>query len=515
MIIRKPYAFLIKNFKKIHVLLLLLSLFVAYKTFGVSKFVNDFMQFGVYDIFKDPITKYITTGLKLSVILIIIGSAAILFLLRYKQKKWKIYLIPIIEYLAMYFVLNMITGVFNVYNNTIKTTDVRMSRDLLVILAITQIGAVAVFFIRTFGLDKSSFDFKQDEEFLNLSEKDREEVEISVDIDKNSFKRKFKKLKRNAEYFYIEHKKICITLAVILVAILGYSAYKFIFITNKTYSAGDLYSANGYTINIGKVYYTNKDYTGNVITKKNDFVIANVEIQNNSESRTVKMENFHLKNGTHDYTSTRETYRSKFDDLGNTFDSVKELKRDEKTSFIIIYRVDKDLDKDRFVMYYQEEDGYLRKIKIKVDDISEISKPKKLSLGDMMEFDIANNPDTISFDYIELTKEADYKAKVCERRNCIIDDKTAKAPSGSQILMVDFGSEVYSSVKMLNYVKKYGKLVYVDSEKIEKTIDIESVVSENYYGKTLYLKVPAEVTPEDKLSFEFIIRNKSYDYKLN
>ena len=60
MIIRKPYAFLIKNFKKIHVLLLLLSLFVAYKTFGVSKFVNDFMQFGVYDIFKDPITKYIT-----------------------------------------------------------------------------------------------------------------------------------------------------------------------------------------------------------------------------------------------------------------------------------------------------------------------------------------------------------------------------------------------------------------------------------------------------------------------
>ena len=56
MIIRKPYAFLIKNFKRIHIVLLLLSLFVAYKVFDVSSFVNEFMKFGTYDYFKDPIT---------------------------------------------------------------------------------------------------------------------------------------------------------------------------------------------------------------------------------------------------------------------------------------------------------------------------------------------------------------------------------------------------------------------------------------------------------------------------
>ena len=127
MIIRKPYAFLIRNFKKIHILLLLLSLFVAYKIFDVSNFVNDFMQFGIYDVYTNPITKHISLGLEISIILLLIGSAAILFLLRYKQKQWKLYLIPIAEYAVLIFVLNMIKGIFNMYNTTIKTTDVRLS----------------------------------------------------------------------------------------------------------------------------------------------------------------------------------------------------------------------------------------------------------------------------------------------------------------------------------------------------------------------------------------------------
>ena len=44
MIIRKPYAFLIKNFKKIHIALLILGLFVGYKLFDVTSFVNEFMK---------------------------------------------------------------------------------------------------------------------------------------------------------------------------------------------------------------------------------------------------------------------------------------------------------------------------------------------------------------------------------------------------------------------------------------------------------------------------------------
>ena len=81
MIIRKPYAFLIKNFKKIHIALLILGLFVGYKLFDVTSFVNEFMKYGTYDLYANPISNYISFSLMISLLLISGLSAALIFLL--------------------------------------------------------------------------------------------------------------------------------------------------------------------------------------------------------------------------------------------------------------------------------------------------------------------------------------------------------------------------------------------------------------------------------------------------
>ena len=509
MIIRKPYAFLIKNFKKIHIVLLLLSLFAAYKCFDVSRFVNDFMQFGTYDYYADPITNHISLWLQLSLIIMIIGSTAILFLLRYKEKPWKLYLIPIIEYISLLFVLNMIKGFFNVYTSLVKTTDVRLSRDLLVIFMIAQIPAIAIFVMRVFGLDKKRFNFNQDEEFLNLNEKDREEVEINIDIDKNSLKRFWKRTKRNINYFYTEHKAICIGIVVILVCAIGINSYKYIFVTNKSYAAGELYSANGYSMKIKNAYYTDKDYRGKVITRKSDFIIVEVEVKNNSKRRSIEMENFHIKNGTKDYVSTRKTYANEFYDIGTTYDAVKELSQGEETSFIIVYKVDKNLDKNKFVMYYQEKTGYLRKIKISVQDVSKIEKQKDLSLGDYMKIETINNPDEISIDSVEVSDSATYIS-----RDCNGDQKTLTVDQNHSILTITFGSEVYTAPNMIKFLTRHGKITYVNSLGENKEIDIENAINKKYSGKIVFLKVPKEVTNDTELTLNMVIRNKEYNYKL-
>ena len=72
MIIRKPYAFLIKHFKKIHVFLLILGIFVTYKLIKISGFVNEFMRLGTYDLFSDPITNHITWYLTLAIFLLFV-----------------------------------------------------------------------------------------------------------------------------------------------------------------------------------------------------------------------------------------------------------------------------------------------------------------------------------------------------------------------------------------------------------------------------------------------------------
>ena len=58
MVFRKPYAFLIKNFKKIHIVLLVLCAFIFFKSMQLNSFLNDFINYLSYDPIVEPITKY-------------------------------------------------------------------------------------------------------------------------------------------------------------------------------------------------------------------------------------------------------------------------------------------------------------------------------------------------------------------------------------------------------------------------------------------------------------------------
>ena len=86
MIIRKPYAFLIKNFKRIHILLLVLSLYVGYKAIDIYSFIGDFINYGIYDAYSNPITSHITLLFRMVIVLMIVLSVALLFLLSHKGK---------------------------------------------------------------------------------------------------------------------------------------------------------------------------------------------------------------------------------------------------------------------------------------------------------------------------------------------------------------------------------------------------------------------------------------------
>ena len=514
MIIRKPYAFLIKNFKKIHVALLLLSLFVLYKLFDVNSYVNEFMRLGTYDMFGDPITKHITFWLQLSLFFLVLGTCFILFLLRHKNKPWKVYLIPIIEYFALFFVLIMIRNFFNGFSSSISTKDLRLSRDLLLIFLIGQVPAIAIYVMRVFGLDMNRFQFNFDQEFLELDEKDREEIEIGIDIDKHSIIRWFKKMYRYLNYFYLEHKKICISLLVFLILIFGFNAYKFIFITNKSYKSGDSYYVNGYVFKVNHAYYTDKDYNGQIISADSNFLIIDLSVQNREAPRTVYLENFHIKNGTDDYVTTNKTYAKEFQDLGIAYESTRKLKRDETLDCIIIYKVDNSLKKNRFVLFYQENSDTLRKIKLNIEDISKIDDVINLNLEDELPLNFKKNDDVLRIDYANVTDFANYTIKSCSNSICSFEKKKLLADNSYRILSLDFSSEVYEAKNIIDFLNNYGKLKYRDSNDEEYVIRIENALRVAYYGKTIYLKVPVEFEQAKEVYFDFVIRNKHYIYRI-
>ncbi len=516
MIIRKPYAFLIKNFKKIHVVLLLLSFFVAYKLFDIAAFVGEFMSYGVYDAYSNPVSKHISFLTSVALLLLVIGTVALLMLLRHKKKPWKIYLVPLAEYLMLFFVLGMIKSFFDGYTNDIETTDLRLSRDLLMIFLVAQLPAIGIYVMRVFGLDIQKFNFNSDQEFLELSEADREEIEISINIDKNTFKRTYRRLIRNMKYFYLEHKGICRVAMVIVIVVVGFNSYKLLFVKNRSYSEGQVYNANGYSIVINNSYFTNKDYNGNVISSKSNFVILDLTLKNHAAPRKVNIENFHIRNGRSDYVTTRNTYSKEFSDLGETYDSVSELKRDEELNLIVVYKVDKDLNKDKFVLFYQEinKDEILRKIKLNVKDLRSIEEVPQLSLGDEMKLDIYKNKDEVSLDYYEVVDYSEYIIRSCTVSGCTLTTNQIVADESSKIMKIDFASTEYDAKNMIDFLTKYGKIIYKDSGGKSRTLKYENPISGKYSGKTIFMKVPNDFATSSDVEFEFTVRNKKYSYKL-
>lgn len=514
MIIRKPYAFLIKNFKKIHIVLLLLSLFALYQMFDVSKFVSEYMRLGVYEPYSNPITNHITWFLSLSILIITVGTGALILLLRYKKKPWKVYLIPFIEYLVLFFVLNMIKSFFVGYTYDVETTDLRMSRDLLMVFQFVQLPAIAIFVMRVFGLDVQKFNFNSDKEFFELSEKDREEIEISLSVDHNTFIRLYKKLIRNIGYVYAEHTFICRIVAGIVGVILLYNAFTFVFITNRSYSQGSKYSVDGYTFKINNVYFTDKDNSGNVISKKSNFVILDLTVTNNSAPRKLYLDNFHLKNSSYDYVTTNKTYASDFKDIGDSYDSVKELKRDETLNFIIVYKVDNKLKKGRFVLYYQEESGYLRKISLKVKDISKIENKGTLNLGDDFTFSLKGNEQTVSFDSYNILDNVDYTYRICNTSRCYVQNDNYVTSEDYKVLKINFASTEFEGKDMVDFSSSYGKIVYIDSENTEEVVDIKYPFSHVATGKFLYVLIPNDAAESSKIEIVYTIRNAKYTYKI-
>lgn len=513
MIIRKPYAFLIKNFRKIHIFLLILGFYVAYRLFDVSRFVSDFTKLGIYDLFSDPITKHITWFLTLSLLLLVVGSLALLFLLRHKGKPWKIYLVPTITYVALLFVLNMIKSFFKNYTGSVAATDLVMSKDLLFVFSLVQIPSMGILIMRVLGLDIKKFNFNIDKEFLELSEEDREEIEIGLDIDKNTFIRAYKRLIRNIKYVYLEHKLICNTILGILLVFLLFGTYKSFFITHKSYRQGDNYSVNGYTFKINKVYFTDKDFNGKKIERGSNFVIVDLTIVNHAEPRKVYLENFHIKNGIDDYITTNKTFSTEFKDLGNTYESTRSLKRDESLDCIIVYKVDKKLDKNRFVLYYQEG-GYLRKIKLKVQDVSKIEEIVEFKIGDELEVNFRNNPDNIIIENVDFVTDGEYTTRKKTSTGSTMENNKIHIDGDNRLLQIDFSSDAWEAKNMIDFLYNYGKLIYKDSEGEEDTVDVVNPISKTYYGKSIFLQVPVELESAKELSFEFIIRNKHYIYKI-
>ena len=333
MILRRPYAFLIKHFRLIHLIMSGMLLYVILKSRDMLNFFKDYIAYnGNIEVISSD---YISYFIFVSLFLIIVLSVVIFYLMRYKKKPRLFYIftvvVSVISFIFFIYLYNSIRGLETV---SVSGRIVRLYRDLarinfwlLVIISIPMI-------IRGLGFDIKKFNFSSDIKELHLSDEDSAEVEVNTDLSVNGIKRIFRKTIRELNYYYKENKMIInIILAVIgVIIIMMYPFNRYV--VNRDLNQGEILSTNNFNLKVNKSYITDRKR----ISKNNSYVILDISVIGKVDKYVLNLDEFLLQSSNKKYVPSQKYYNY-FTDIGIGYRNFK-LNTKEYKNYIIMYNVD-------------------------------------------------------------------------------------------------------------------------------------------------------------------------------
>lgn len=510
-ILRKPYAFLIKYFQVIHLVLLVLCSVLFYQSITLQNFVRDFISTESYNASLESVHRYVNFTSYVAFFLLFAILFVLMILLRYKKKPWKIYLFIFFAYIFLFIVFLYISSFFDRYDVTSSMTTIMAGRDLLFLATLPQYLVFVVFAIRLLGLDLKQFGFKKDEEYLDVKEEDREEFEVNISFDKESIVRKIKSFFRQVKYVYVEHRFLCNSLIIALVlGISLYCVYYFAYVL-KVYREGDAFTANSYQIEVQHSYLTNTDTNGDLITSGDRaYLVVDVSVKNVGSARTLNLDRFHLMNRSEAFSQVTNQYAA-FADLGNSY-SGRKLEHNDSVRFLLVYPVSTSLDAKHYILYYQDVDKNLsiKKIQLNVDDVLEIKNKEEYSLSNEVIFPTGDNLAILS---ASIVNSATYSTYRCDDVGCSIRQEVISVPD-RQILELTYISDSFEGKTFVDFLQRYAKMKYRNIENKEVTVDITSAVKRDYYGNRAFLTLPNDIASDSSLDLVFVFRDQQYIYHL-
>ena len=376
MIIRKPYAFLIKHFRLIHGLLFAILIYTSIKTFGIYSFFNDYAIKHYFTNSMTLVSEHISTLMYISCILIILLCTVIYYLLSFKNKKRGVYLLTVIYAVIMIGFYIYISYVLKgLITKTLNVETVRALRDISMIVVIPQILLLFLFLTRALGFNLKQFDFKKDMEDLKIEAADNEEVELTIGNNAYIYKRYLVKWHRLLGYFVQENKFFLTALLSVVLLGVSLTIYFNIKVYNVKYDISKEIYANDLWYKVKNVYITNKDISGRIIDSTKYYVIVNVNIKNKSKlNHSLSSELFRLYDGV-EVLTPKYNMDKQFTDFGNIF-SPHDMKATTEENTNVIFEIEKKRLKSEYLF-----------------KISNVDNPKSSSSNNKLQYsDIIINP---------------------------------------------------------------------------------------------------------------------------
>ena len=143
MILRKPYAFLVKHFKLIHVLLTLVIAFLVYRTNIILNFLNQYIASNQTSPIDNLTNTMFNIWMFIFPFFIIVLSLIIISLMYVKKKPIFLYIFNIVLAVAILVFYNLAYSMFTEMEAILlEIRSVRLFRDFVIILEIFQCASL-------------------------------------------------------------------------------------------------------------------------------------------------------------------------------------------------------------------------------------------------------------------------------------------------------------------------------------------------------------------------------------
>lgn len=536
MILKKPYAFLIRHFRLIHLILAIPLIYISRKTRLVVDFFKNYVANKyTFQTGSDISGIYISGIMLFAIFVIIVATLAIYYLLKYKEKPVKMYVTMIVFYIVLFGMLFYISNVIsNMAREVLAVKSARMFRDISLIIYFPQFFFIIFVALRAIGFNIKQFNFQSDLKELEITSEDNEEVEVELGLDGYKTKRFFRRFKREFSYYLIENK-FMVTVSLIIILFSGILVY---YNTrqsyNSTYRQKDKFLHQGFQISVKDSIVTDISFKGTPVDGRYYYLALKVNAINNMNVKTRL-----------DYASFIVTVNGKklkpildrsdyFVDYGEPYKG-DFIKPNVDQDYVLVYRLDKedvkkdfklkvlssfDIKKDKIITRY----AIVNLTPVIIDTINNM---KTVNLKSTLNFSNTNigattltvkdykNDTSYTYEY-----EYCYTTNNCTTKKDIVTVDYRKSNNDSSLLILDADLKIDKSTSYGKYIRKDGYF-YTDFVSIAdgsindgSSYNVIDVTPSGLKDK-IVLQVNGDIKNISDLDMYVTIRNKRYIINLN
>ena len=530
MILKKPYAFLIKNFKIIHIIIFLLALYVNNYYIKISSFFRNYSSNNFYDynIAKDylPIFSFI------AIILLISFISIMLYLMNKKKKPIKLYIFSIIYYVILLISMLFIYNVINtLYEATLTQKLSRFYRDIFFILNLPHYYFLVMYLIRGIGFDIKKFNFSKDLQELEINAEDNEEFEFVLGTEGYLVKRKIHRLYREIIYYYKENKFLINIVLGSILSIVLITVFINTSINLHKYHVGSSLSADKFTYKLNNAYVTSYDYKNKLINNQNKYLILDMTITNKNKN-ILKPEEMYIVYGNNQESIYKTSLANSFSDLGTVY--IGDLIPNQATNLLFIYELPNNakISNLKLMVYkgYEYKNGVrnnlYREYKFSASNLDKDLKTTNLNIGDTFTLGKTLYGNTnLKITNMEIKNKYEYTYQKCSNENnceTLTDIILPDNRNQNELLIVDYEINIdensllarSTNNKDQNIINKFSKINYTIN-KNDKTTTIYGKTYSNLKNK-IFFDIPNNVSSKaDKKNFIIKTRENEYSFSIN